>query len=355
MDLPAELGQQVAILDVLISLGIGGLGILVAVAVYYLMKGLADITRRSRFRFDGIIVRVTARPIAILIGTLSFLYALRRIQPIYRYMEQWPTLDIAIVVIIAAWMLGTLVRELINVYFQPLAEATDTEFDNRLLYLLDLTVTYIVYVVGFALALHTLGVEITALIASLGIAGLAVALAAKTILSNFFGGIMLTLDKYIDPGDRIRVGDWIGDVEDITLYKTTIRTRDNLLVSIPNDVLMQETTINYQLPESLTRVELDIGVAYGSDLDRATEIILDIIENCNLISDEREPEVNVTELGDHGINLNVLYWQFDPTGQRTSRDYVYREVLRRFREREIEIPYPHLDVALREPVRVDRT
>ncbi len=341
-------GKAVNLIDLALSLGIVGGGILLAVLVYRLMKKLVRITGRSRFQIDVILVRVTAYPLAILITTLSFLYAFRRIRAIRNYMDQWEGLDQAIFILIGAWMLGSLVRELIDIYGQPFVESTETDFDERLLSLLDLTGSYIIYVIGFLAALHTLGIKITAFLASLGIAGLAVALATKTILSNFFGGLILTTDPYIQQGHRVKISDWVGDVEDITLYKTTIRTRDNLLVSIPNDVLMQQTTVNYRLPESLTRVQLDIGVAYGSDLDHVTDVLLKIIEDSEQVTSQRKPEVNVVELADSAIILRILAWQTRPEGARRTRDHIFRDALKRFEEENIEIPYPHLDVALRE-------
>jgi MscS family membrane protein len=253
----------------------------------------------------------------------------------------------AVVILVGAWVLGNFARKLIEVYLQPYAQSTETDFDERILYLLDLTLAYVIYALGIMAALHTVGVEITGLVASLGILGLAAALAAKTVLSNFFGGMILTVDRYIQPGHRVKIGDWIGDVEEITLYKTTLRTRDNLLVSIPNDVLMNQTTVNYNLPESLTRIELTIGVDYGADLDGATEILLDIASGLDTVSDRKSPEVNVVSLADSVVELEMLVWQNQPTGARHTRDAIYRAALERFEDAGIEIPYPHRDVTVR--------
>jgi len=339
---------SVPLIQLAISLAIAVGGLFLAFVLNRGMKWLAERARRSRFQFDGILVRVASRPTAILVGTLAFVYALRRLEAVSQYLKNWQQLETAVVILIVAWMLGSLVREIIDAYLAPYVERTDNDFDERLLYLLDLTAAYVIYVLGLVVALHTLGIQISALIASLGIAGLAVALAAKTILSNFFGGVILTMDRYIQPGHRVRIGEWIGDVEEITLYKTTVRTRDNLLVSIPNDVLMNETTINYDLPESLTRTELTVGVAYETDLDHATEVILEILDDIDVISEQRKPEVNIHSLGDSAITLKILVWQDAPTAQRRTRDEIYRRIIHRFREEKIEIPFPHRDVLITE-------
>lgn len=338
----------VSLVNLTVSLGIAAGGIMLALVVRRLMVWLGTVTGRTESRFDGIIVRVTAGPIAILIGTLSVFYALRRLDSVSRYLDRWSGFETALVILVGAWMLGNFVRRLINVYLKPYVLSSETDFDERLLYLLDLTAAYVIYLIGVAAALHTLGVQITGLIASLGIIGLAVALATKTILSNFFGGMILTMDRYIQPGHRVKVGEWIGDVEAITLYKTTLRTRDNLLVSIPNDVLMNKTTVNYNLPEALTRIEMTIGVAYESDLEAVTRILLDVAEAQDSVSTRKDPEVNVVNLADSAVELEILVWQEKPTGARHTRDVIFREALSRFSEEGIEIPYPHRDVILSE-------
>ena len=127
----------------------------------------------------------------------------------------------------------------------------------------------------------------TAFLASLGIAGLAVALAAKTILSNILASVTLTADRNFRVGDRIEVGDVLG----IDLHKTVIRTRENEIVMIPGDVLGTEIIVNHMLSEQKTQIELQIGVAYRTDLERATLLLQEILRTSGRILPEAGIEI----------------------------------------------------------------
>lgn len=323
-------------------------GILAALAIHRGLQLAGRAAKESRFRFDGVIVRVLSRPLAILVALAGVVLGLRQVEATSTWLARWPGVEAALVVVAGTWIVAGLVREIVEVYGRPRVEETETDFDDRLLGIVDLAATIVVWAVGFLLTLSVLGIEITPLLAGMGVAGLAVALALRTILGNFFGGLVVTADRTVQPGHRIRVAEWVGDVVDIGRYKTTIRTRENLLVSVPNDQLMRETVVNYNLPESLTRVEMEVSVAYGTDLERAEAILLEIVEGAEGVVEDPAPEVNVVELGDSGVLIEVLAWQEGPRGRRGTRDEVYREALARLAEAGIEVPYPHVDVGFRD-------
>ncbi len=341
------------LLNVSLSLGIVVLGFVAALVVHHGMRVLGEMARRSRFRFDGVVVKVLSRPLAILVALTGIVAGLRQLEGAALWLDRWPGVEPALLVVAGTWVLAGLVREVVEVYGRPFVESTESDFDDRLLGIVDLAAILVIWIVGLLLALSVLGIQITPFLASLGVAGLAVALAVRTILSNFFGGLVLTADRTIQPGHRVRVTDWVGDVVDIGRYKTTIRTRDNLLVSLPNDVLMSETVVNYNLPNSLRRVEMHVGVAYGSDLEEASNIILSILDDVPSVTQDPEPEVNVVELADSAVVLEVLAWQDRPTGARRTRDRVFRESLKRFADAGIEVPFPQVDVWMRAPSDAD--
>lgn len=339
-----EMGSLV---DVAVSLGIVALGFVGAMVVHHGMRMLGEMANRSRFRFDGVVVKVLSRPLAILVALTGIVVGLRQLDGAAAWLDRWPGVEPMLLVVAGTWVLAGLVREVVDVYGRPFVESSESDFDDRLLGIVDLAATLVIWIVGLLLALSVLGIQITPFLASLGVVGLAVALAVRTILSNFFGGLVLTADRTIQPGHRVRVTDWIGDVVEIGRYKTTIRTRDNLLVSLPNDVLMSETVVNYNLPNALRRVEMHVGVAYGADLERASAILLETVAEVPGVVMDPEPEVNVVELADSAVVLEVLAWQDRPTGARRTRDHVFRQALRRFHEAGIEVPFPQRDVWMR--------
>jgi len=329
-----------AVYHLVISLIIVAAGFLGSYLLYHAFRWMAARADRGQYQIDGLLLRIAGPPLSVLVALGSVNYALYRMPSIRAQFDQWEGAQRAILVITGTWILASLVKALIREYGLPLAERTDTDVDERVVRILDLTAIYVIWTAGLLIALRELGIQVTAFLASLGIVGLAVALAAKTILSNVLTGVTLTADRNFRVGDRIQVRDYLGDVLEINLHKTVIRTRDNEIVMIPNDVLGREIIVNHMLPEQRTRIEMEIGVAYGSDLAQATEILQAIAREQPRILPSPAPEVNVRSLGDNAILLQVLVWIDAPRGKRTVRDRLYRAVIARFGAAGIDIPFP---------------
>lgn len=332
--------NNVAIDTLLISLALVAAGLMGGYLIYHGLRWLARKADRGRYRIDGLVLRIVAPPASVFVALASVNYALYRIPSVRAQFDQWDGAQRAVFIITGTWILASFVKTLIREYGLPLAERTDTDIDERVVRILDLTAVYVIWVAGLLMAMRELGIQVTAFIASLGIVGLAVALAAKTILANVLTGVTLTADRNFRVGDRIEVQQYIGDVLEINLHKTVIRTRDNEIVMIPNDVLGREIIVNHMLPEQRTRIEMEVGVAYGTDLEHATAILMEITRAMPRILAEPHPEVNVRALGDNAVVLQVLVWIDGPRGKRAVRDHVYRETLTRFAAAGIDIPYP---------------
>jgi MscS family membrane protein len=323
-----------------VSLAIVAVGCIGAYTLYFLFRWIGRKADRGRFQIDGILLRIFGPPVSVMVALVSVNYALYRIPQVREQFSQWEGAQRAVFILTGTWILASLVKNLIREYGLPFAERTDTEIDERIIRLIDLTAVYVIWIVGILIALRELGIEVTAFLASMGIAGLAVALAAKTVLSNVLAGVTLTADPNFRVGDRIEVGKHVGDVLSINLHKTVIRTRNNEIVMIPNDVLGREVIVNHMLPEQKTRIDLEIGVAYGTDLEKTTTILQDIIDRQERILSIPAPEVNVRRFGDNAVTLRVLVWIDGPRGKRAVRDDIYRRALTRFREEDIDIPFP---------------
>lgn len=342
--------SRIPVNTILISLAIVAAGMLGAFLLYRLFRWLGAIADRSRYQFDGLVLRIVGRPLSVLVALGSVNYALYRIPEVQAQFGEWEGAQNALLIITGVWILASFVKTFIREYGLPIAERTDTDVDERVLRLMDLTAVYLIWTAGILVALREVGIEVTAFLASLGIIGLAVALAARTVLSNVLAGVTLTADRNLRVGDRIQVADHIGDVLEINLHKTVIRTRDNEIVLIPNDVLGKEIIINHMLPEQKTRIDMSIGVAYGTDLDRATAILNEILLASSRIHDNPAPEVNVKALGDNAILLQILVWIDRPRGKRAVRNSVYRQALAAFSEVGIEIPFPQRTIHLPDPL-----
>lgn len=200
----------------------------------------------------------------------------------------------------------------------------------------------ILYVLLVLAVLSTLGVEVTAAIAVLGAAGLAVGLALQGSLSNLAGGVLILVFKPFKVGDTIEAQGTLGAVERIDILYTTIRNFDNKVVTIPNGTLANNNVTNFS-QKPTRRVDMSIGVAYGSDIKKIRKIILDTLKKDDRIHEDPAPEVWLTNFGDSSLDLIVRCWT-------DSADLwpVYWDNMERLNEvfitEGVEIPFPQRDI-----------
>jgi len=150
-------------------------------------------------------------------------------------------------------------------------------------------------------------VDVTPLLASAGIAGIIVGLAAKDTLANFFGSLSLYLDGTYKLGDYLIVetGER-GHVEDISVRSTVVRTRDDILVTVPNATLSNAAIVNESTPKQNRRIRVPLAVAYGTDIDRLESVLLEIAGDEGLVLERPKPRVRFREFGASALNFELL-------------------------------------------------
>lgn len=198
--------------------------------------------------------------------------------------------------------------------------------------------------VGLLVALSQLGIDLGPLLAGLGVAGFIVGFAVQDSLSNFAAGMMILGYRPYDVGDSIEAGGVAGKVSNMSLVSTTIVTFDNQRLVVPNSKIWGGVIKNVSA-EPTRRVDMVFGIGYDDDVDRAEEILHEIVGAHELVLDDPEPVIRLNELADSSLNFvcrpwvaNADYW--------TVRWDVIREVKRRFDAEGISFPYPQRDVHL---------
>jgi len=206
--------------------------------------------------------------------------------------------------------------------------------------------SYTLVVVISVLTLMSLwNVNLSPFLASAGIAGIALALAARESLANFFGGISIFLDKSYKVGDYIILDSGErGEVVDIGIRSTRIKTRDDVMITIPNSIMANSKIINESAPEPRFRLRIPIGVSYGSDLDKVEEILLSLVSTIPHVVKSPEPRIRYREFGDSSINLELLCWVDHPENKGPVTHHLIKLIHKRFREEGIVIPFPQRDV-----------
>ncbi|MEW6053630.1 MAG: mechanosensitive ion channel domain-containing protein [Nitrospirota bacterium] len=188
-------------------------------------------------------------------------------------------------------------------------------------------------------------VNITPLLASAGIVGVAIAIAAKDTLSNFFGGISIFMDRPYKIGDYIvlETGER-GEVVAIGIRSTRIQTRDDILITIPNSIIANSKIVNESAPIPNFRVRIPVSVAYGSNIDLVEKTLLEIaIKNGNILSDPA-PRVRFRAFGDSALNFELLCWAKEPALRGLTLHEINCEIYRNFNASGITIPFPQRDL-----------
>ena len=233
-----------------------------------------------------------------------------------------------------------------------LAEKTETMVDDIIFDLLNKFSGVIIYAIAIILALDILGINVMPFVAGAGVLGIAIGFAAKDTLSNLIAGVLLIIDRPFEIGDRIEVwsapsgsATW-GDVMDIGLRATKIKTTDNIIIIIPNNEIMKRDIVNYTIITSRIRVRINIGVAYDADLSQTKEVILAVADATPWILKDPAPVVVVTAFGESSVDLQLRVWISDARKRMATISHVTDNVKTAFDEAGIEIPYPKRDITL---------
>jgi MscS family membrane protein len=237
-----------------------------------------------------------------------------------------------------------LIYRIITILFDWYAEKINAG-DNRnlsgsLFPLLKKVSIIIISALAVIIILSRFDVNISAFIVSLGVGSLAIALAAQDTISNMIAGFIIMIDRPFRIGDRIKYGADIGDVVEIGIRSTKILDFDNNLVIMPNNEIVKSKIVNVTYPNILTRVIIEVGVAYGTDLKKVKEIMLNAANAHSLISKEVPPDVVLLEFGDSSLNMRLSARTDDYKNawkmQCELRETIYEE----FNKEGVEIPFP---------------
>jgi small-conductance mechanosensitive channel len=209
-------------------------------------------------------------------------------------------------------------------------------------------------VLGMFIIFKALKIDVTPMLAALGIGGLAVALALQDPLGNFFSGLHILASSEIRPGDYLKLdsGDE-GVVTDISWRTTTIRTLSNNAILIPNLKLSQSIITNFHLNEQQLSFPVELGVSYDSDLEQVEKITLEVARSVlNEVPGgviEFEPLMRFTKFGDSSIDFTVILRASDFNYQYPIKHEFIKRLHKRYGEEGIEIPYPIRNLYIREP------
>ena len=198
------------------------------------------------------------------------------------------------------------------------------------------------------IVLHYLGLDLTVFALFSGALGLGLGFGLQKIFANLVSGFILLGDKSIKPGDVIQLQDTYGWINFLGSRYCSVVTRDGIEHLIPNENLITGEVINWSYSQNLVRLKVPVGVAYGSDLEKARELMLAAASNTLRVLKDPKPNCLLTGFGDNAVNLELRVWLNDPqNGIGSLRSDLLWGIWQRFREHGIEMPFPQRDLHLK--------
>ena len=332
------------------------LGALMILAIFWMLSQLAVMflnrwgKRLTSFTStdldDRILQRVTPHVSRIL--TMSGLYLAIRSLPLHEKLVQVFSglLYIGLVIIIFNLIYNAL-DELMHWYMNDCQEGCKGLVSRNMIPIAEKLVMLFLMGTALIIILKHFNYDIFSVVTALGIGSLAIGLAAKDTLAHMISGFTLMIDQPFRIGDRIQLaGGQIGDVADIGLRSTKIKTLDNLLLIIPNSDLCNTMLINQALPDVRVKGRINIGVAYGSDVERVKEILVATSLEVESVLRDPVPESYFVSFGDSALNMSLFFWVEEYGQLFAATDRINSMILRRFNESGIEIPFPIRTVQL---------
>ncbi len=222
------------------------------------------------------------------------------------------------------------------------------QIDPELTLLLERMTRWGIIGLGVLMALQQVGFNITAFLAGLGVLGVAVGFALQDISRNLVAGILLLLLQPFDIGDAIEVQGYAGIVKDVDLRATSIRTWDGRLVLIPNADVFTSALVNYT-KAAKRRIEVQVGVAYGSDLEKVQQVALEAIRQVQGMVEDPEPFVVFHTFGESSVDLTVYFWvDTQAVHPLTAKSQGVKVIHDAFEAAGIDIPFPIRTVFLQQ-------
>ncbi len=321
-----------------------------AAVIYYVARWLLHsiqhrFAAQTETEIDDCIVRLLRRGLlmSVAFGTLW------RIALVWDQTATGRVLS-ALWVVALSFPVARFVGDLLEILENKVVARTETKLDDTVLPLANRFIQFLVVGVGLLSGMLVMDWEITPLLGVGGVAGLALSFAAKDTLSNLIAGFLVILDRPFQVGDRIEIwsaprntATW-GDVMEIGLRATKIKTTDNLVVVIPNAEIMQRDIINYTASGDDIRLRVPIGIGYGADVEKAKQLVLEVADGIEGVMEEPAPVVIIRRFGNSSVDLEARVWVRNARKRRDVEDQLTDGVKIAFDRAGIEIPYPKRDV-----------
>jgi len=313
------------------------------IGTWLIRRGLRRIVRRTPTEFDDRLLAAVGGEIRWLVVLLTLHLATVRLTFISAGLKTLLKDAYFVVALVLVMRIVFRLIDLADSWAREHSRAAGREHElEPLIVLLSRLGRVILAVLALSILLSYFGVNVTAFATALGLGGLAISLAAKDTVADAIAGFIILVDRPFRIGDRIEiqeVGTW-GDVTEIGLRTTRIRTRDNRMVIVPNSIIGANQVINYSYPDPQYRIETHVGIAYGTDIEAARQIIVDTVRQVEGVLTDRPVDALYVEMGDSAMVFRVRWWIESYRDTRRMFDKVHTALQNAIDEAGIECPFP---------------
>ncbi len=325
--------------------------VIITFSIFVIFPLLRRAVKITKTKVDDILIQILQKPVTLwiityglMISILQFPLAGRVVSIIYLSYQ-------FITITIVTWVIYRIFRELIINYALHYSERKG-KMERSIISALDkLGMVTIITIYGLMI-LGLFGIDVTVLLASVGILGIILGFAAQDTLSNFFSGIHILLDRSIQVGDYIILEneETVYRVRDVGLRSTKLYDIfAHTVIFIPNSIIANHKIINLSRPDRQIKIRINVGVSYKSDVEKVKSTLLNVaMSNPHVLKDDmRRPQVIFREFGESSLNFILYVWIDRLTDQWVVASRLREDILNAFRKEGIEIPYPQVDIHIK--------
>ncbi len=317
-----------------------------------ILNNIRRLTRKTKTNADDEIIGKLEKPLLRFLALIGLKIAVNVLPLSEGVMTVFHHIINSLLVIVVTLLGMKIVHLLLTSWGARWADKTESTLDDDLLPLLHKASNVVIILVGAFFVFGEWNIDVTGLLAGVGIAGLAFGFAIKDSLANVFGGISIILDKAIKVGDAVKLDSGLsGKILDIGLRSTKIRTWNNELLIIPNGNLANSVIQNYKKPDLSVRVVIPIGVEYGANIDNVKKVVKEALLSVDKVikkSTKKPIQILFVNMADSALEFSVRFWVDDYTDKLKTKEEALCKIYKALNKHKIGIPFPTRTVYLHE-------
>ncbi len=319
------------------------LGAIVAAKALYWVIGrtVKKLAANTKTKLDDILVDTLEEPIVFAIAIVGLWYGFDRLSFPEVFQNWMGKVFHVLIAINITWLLARLIDALIREYLVPITEKSESDLDDQLMPILRKGIRTAIWILGIIVALNNAGYNVGALLAGLGIGGLALAMAAKDFVANIFGGVSVFVDKPFMVNDRIKIDGFDGVVKEIGIRSTRISTLEGRMLTVPNHKFTDSIVENVSI-EPTRKVVLNLGLTYDTspeNIQKAIGILNEIWKSNQELIDENKL-ISFNSFGDFNLGILFIYYIRKEADIFETQSKMNLQILDCFNKEGLEFAFP---------------